>query len=49
MTIAVSSLLRTVGYSDTSSQAQIEHELLRFADLTKSAVLAIALKHFDDD
>jgi hypothetical protein len=28
---------------------QIEHELLRFADLTKSAVLAIALKHFNDD
>jgi Fe-S-cluster formation regulator IscX/YfhJ len=28
---------------------QIEHELLRFADLTKRAVLAIALKHFDDD
>lgn len=29
--------------------SQIEHELLRFADLTKRAVLAIALKHFDDD
>ena len=28
---------------------QIEHELLRFADLTKRAVLAIALKHFDDE
>lgn len=27
---------------------QIEHELLRFADPTKCAVLAIALKHFDD-
>ena len=28
---------------------QIEHEVLRFSDPTKRAVLAIALKHFDDD
>jgi hypothetical protein len=27
---------------------QIEHEVLRFSDPTKRAVLAIALKHFDD-
>jgi hypothetical protein len=28
---------------------QIEHEVLRFSDPAKRAVLAIALKHFDDD
>ena len=28
--------------------SQIEHEVLRFSDPTKRAVLAIALKHFDD-
>jgi hypothetical protein len=28
--------------------SQIEHEVLRFSDSTKRAVLAIALKHFDD-
>jgi len=28
--------------------SQIEHDVLRFSDLTKRAVLAIALKHFDD-
>lgn len=28
--------------------SQTEHELLRFSDPTKSAVLALALKHFDD-
>ena len=28
---------------------QIEHEVLRFSDRAKRAVLAIALKHFDDD
>ena len=27
--------------------SQIEHEMLRFSDPTKRAVLAIALKHFD--
>jgi hypothetical protein len=29
--------------------SQIEHELLRFSDPTKSAVLALAMKHFDSD
>lgn len=29
--------------------AQIEHEVLRFSDPAKRAVLAIALKHFDND
>ena len=28
--------------------SQIEHNVLRFSDPTKRAVLAIALKHFDD-
>jgi hypothetical protein len=28
--------------------SQIEHDVLRFSDPTKRAVLAIALKHFDD-
>ena len=28
--------------------SQIEHEVLRFSDPPKRAVLAIALKHFDD-
>jgi hypothetical protein len=28
--------------------SQIEHEMLRFSDPPKRAVLAIALKHFDD-
>lgn len=28
--------------------SQIEHEVLRFSDPTKRAVLGIALKHFDD-
>jgi hypothetical protein len=28
--------------------SQIEHEVLRFSDPTKRAVLTIALKHFDD-
>jgi hypothetical protein len=27
--------------------SQIEHDVLRFSDPTKGAVLAIALKHFD--
>jgi hypothetical protein len=28
--------------------SQIEHEVLRFSDPPKRAVLAVALKHFDD-
>jgi hypothetical protein len=28
---------------------QIEHEVLRFSDPTKRAVLVLALKHFDED
>ena len=28
--------------------SQFEHEVLRFSDPTKRAVLALALKHFDD-
>jgi hypothetical protein len=28
---------------------QIDHEVLRFSDPTKRAVLGIALKHFDDN
>jgi hypothetical protein len=28
---------------------QIEHEILRFSDPTKRAVLVLALKHFDND
>ena len=28
--------------------SQIEHDVLRFSDLSKRAVLAIALKHLDD-
>jgi len=29
--------------------SQIEHEVLRFSNPVKQAVLAIAIKHFDDD
>jgi hypothetical protein len=28
--------------------SQFEHEVLRYSDPTKGAVLAIAIKHFDD-
>src|SRR5215472_17346619 len=33
--------------STTSSRPQIEHEVLRFSDPDKQAVLVVALKHFD--
>jgi hypothetical protein len=44
---------RELSASDSQSlcyelASQIEHEVLRFSDPTKRAVLAIALKHFDD-
>ena len=44
---------RELSASDSQSRryelaSQIEHEVLRFSDPTKRAVLAIALKHFDD-